>query len=172
MRSRSPRTFLERRKEQNAPTTDYSDPAHRLGKFNAVPETPRIGDQERPWSITLPENPDEGISSRRPSYQVLQRARQAADDDDPRSRPPVPEKDLPAGSGAPRSQAQGSSQTQSPATGSSRLPHRYEGPVIDKTVTPVELPVPGDDSSEEIVMSSTAYPGQEWRPAGFSGWEY
>ncbi|OAX78971.1 hypothetical protein ACJ72_06716 [Emergomyces africanus] len=33
-------------------------------------------------------------------------------------------------------------------------------------IEPVELPVPipGDDSSEEIVMSSTAYPGQEWHP--------
>ncbi|EER42037.1 conserved hypothetical protein [Histoplasma capsulatum H143] len=35
-----------------------------------------------------------------------------------------------------------------------------------KHIEPVELPVPvpGDDSSEEIVMSSTAYPGQEWHP--------
>ncbi|KKA22949.1 hypothetical protein T310_3000 [Rasamsonia emersonii CBS 393.64] len=183
MRSRSPRTYLGRREEQSSATTDYSDPAHRLGKFNAVPETPRIGDQERPWSITLPEDPDEGISFRRPSYQVLQqRARQAAadDDDDPRSRPPVPAKDVPAG-GAPRSQAQASGssgQTSSSANGNqlrsdanSRLPRRYEeGTVIDKTVTPVELPVPGDDSSEEIVMSSTAYPGQEWHPAGYEHW--
>ncbi|PGH05862.1 hypothetical protein AJ79_06704 [Helicocarpus griseus UAMH5409] len=35
-----------------------------------------------------------------------------------------------------------------------------------KQTEPVELPVPipGDDSSEEIVMSSTSYPGQEWQP--------
>lgn len=36
---------------------------------------------------------------------------------------------------------------------------------------PVELPVPGDDSSEEIVMSSTAYPGQEWRPSCVESWD-
>jgi hypothetical protein len=37
---------------------------------------------------------------------------------------------------------------------------------------PVELPARTDDnSSEEIMMSSTAYPGQEWRPLGFSEWE-
>ncbi|PGH03664.1 hypothetical protein GX51_03928 [Blastomyces parvus] len=43
-------------------------------------------------------------------------------------------------------------------------PHHAAGP--GKHMEPVELPVPipGDDSSEEIVMSSTAYPGQEWHP--------
>jgi hypothetical protein len=40
--------------------------------------------------------------------------------------------------------------------------------------SPVELPgskAPGDDSDEEIVMSSTAYPGQEWAPEylGYGG---
>ncbi|OJD17573.1 hypothetical protein AJ78_02324 [Emergomyces pasteurianus Ep9510] len=41
---------------------------------------------------------------------------------------------------------------------------RSTGP--GRHIEPVELPVPipGDDSSEEIVMSSTAYPGQEWHP--------
>jgi hypothetical protein len=44
-------------------------------------------------------------------------------------------------------------------------------------MSPVELPgskAPGDDSDEEIVMSSTAYPGQEWAPEywGYGGnWE-
>lgn len=29
-----------------------------------------------------------------------------------------------------------------------------------------------DESDDEIVMSSTAYPGQEWRPDfGYGGWE-
>ncbi|OJD24301.1 hypothetical protein ACJ73_04338 [Blastomyces percursus] len=42
--------------------------------------------------------------------------------------------------------------------------HHTDG--AGKHMEPVELPVPipGDDSSEEIVMSSTAYPGQEWHP--------
>lgn len=35
---------------------------------------------------------------------------------------------------------------------------------------PVELPT-HDDSSEEIMMSSTAYPGQEWQPDGLGNWD-
>lgn len=50
---------------------------------------------------------------------------------------------------------------------------------INEGQSPIELPAPGqsggkdeESSDEELVMSSTAYPGQEWRPAGLSGWEY
>lgn len=46
-------------------------------------------------------------------------------------------------------------------------PHRGQGRTVNETQSPVELPVGNDDSSEEIVMTSTAYPGQEWRPTGF-----
>jgi hypothetical protein len=42
--------------------------------------------------------------------------------------------------------------------------------VTNLNVEPIELPVRNDDSSEEIVMSSTAYPGQEWQPSGYSQW--
>ncbi|EEH35637.2 hypothetical protein PAAG_06684 [Paracoccidioides lutzii Pb01] len=44
--------------------------------------------------------------------------------------------------------------------------HASFAPMLDFStqMEPVELPVPGDDSSEEIVMSSTTYPGQEWQP--------
>ncbi|ODH49139.1 hypothetical protein GX48_04757 [Paracoccidioides brasiliensis] len=44
--------------------------------------------------------------------------------------------------------------------------HASLAPMLDFStqMEPVELPVPGDDSSEEIVMSSTTYPGQEWQP--------
>jgi hypothetical protein len=49
---------------------------------------------------------------------------------------------------------------------SSIHPHRSEGEarVVNDSPQPVELAVTGDDSSEEIVMSPTAYPGQEWTP--------
>ncbi|KAL4805626.1 hypothetical protein BDV18DRAFT_161274 [Aspergillus unguis] len=51
-------------------------------------------------------------------------------------------------------------------------PHRSGARVINSDA-PVELPVTADDnSSEEIMMSSTAYPGQEWRPLGFSEWDH
>jgi hypothetical protein len=56
---------------------------------------------------------------------------------------------------------------------SQRHPHRGEARAINPEDAPVELPVQwDDDSGEEITMSSTAYPGQEWKPLGFSGWEY
>jgi hypothetical protein len=52
-------------------------------------------------------------------------------------------------------------------------PHRGEARAVNPDDAPVELPVQwDDDSGEEITMSSTAYPGQEWKPLGFSGWEY
>ena len=41
--------------------------------------------------------------------------------------------------------------------------------VVNDSAEPVELPITNDDSSEEIVFTSTAYPGQEWRPASFGG---
>jgi hypothetical protein len=49
---------------------------------------------------------------------------------------------------------------------SSIHPHRSEGEarVVNDSPQPVELAVTGDDSSEEIVMSPTTYPGQEWTP--------
>jgi hypothetical protein len=45
-------------------------------------------------------------------------------------------------------------------------PHRSEDEtrVVNDIPEPVELAITADDSSEEIVMSPTAYPGQEWTP--------
>ncbi|CAG8898800.1 unnamed protein product [Penicillium egyptiacum] len=45
-------------------------------------------------------------------------------------------------------------------------PHRTEGEarVVNNPPHPVELAITADDSSEEIVMSPTSYPGQEWTP--------
>lgn len=44
-------------------------------------------------------------------------------------------------------------------------PHREgEARTLNERAEPVELPLTRDDSSEEIVMSPTAYPGQEWTP--------
>lgn len=43
-------------------------------------------------------------------------------------------------------------------------PHRNEARFLNETTEPVELAMTKDDSSEEIVMSPTAYPGQEWTP--------
>ncbi|KAJ5816287.1 hypothetical protein N7447_008520 [Penicillium robsamsonii] len=45
-------------------------------------------------------------------------------------------------------------------------PHRSEDKarVVNDSPRPVELAITADDSSEEIVMSPTSYPGQEWTP--------
>ena len=45
-------------------------------------------------------------------------------------------------------------------------PHRSEEEVrvVNNPPQPVELAITADDSSEEIVMSPTSYPGQEWTP--------
>ena len=45
----------------------------------------------------------------------------------------------------------------------SEHPHRDEAQAVHRNEQPVELAL-RDDTSEEIVMSSTAYPGQEWIP--------
>lgn len=50
---------------------------------------------------------------------------------------------------------------------SSTHPHRGEARLVNETPEPVELAVPGDDSSEEIIMSPTSYPGQEWTPLNY-----
>ena len=45
-------------------------------------------------------------------------------------------------------------------------PHRCESEarVVNDPPQPVELAITADDSSEEIFMSPTSYPGQEWTP--------
>jgi hypothetical protein len=52
------------------------------------------------------------------------------------------------------------------ASAISAHPHRSEDEarVVNNPPQPVELAITADDSSEEIVMSPTSYPGQEWTP--------
>ena len=52
------------------------------------------------------------------------------------------------------------------ASAISTHPHRSENEarVVNDPPQPVELAITADDSSEEIVMSPTSYPGQEWTP--------
>lgn len=47
----------------------------------------------------------------------------------------------------------------------SNHPHRdISARMLNESAEPVELALTKDDSSEEILMSPTAYPGQEWKP--------
>ncbi|KAL2008965.1 hypothetical protein VTN00DRAFT_7159 [Thermoascus crustaceus] len=179
IRSRSPRSHPPNLVEQNIPSSDYSDPAYGLGTFHTVPQTTRIGDQERPWNITLPEDPEEKSRTAHPQNRYVRHSSQP-----PRFYEALRNNGVPAGYGATSSSTDtrgfGSvpepnntpSTEQNCVVPRSGHPHRDEATVINKSETPVELPIRADDSSEEIVMSSTAYPGQEWRPAGFSHWEH
>lgn len=267
LRSRSPRTDpirLVQKKDQN---TNYSDPAYRLGKFNAVPETSRIGDQSLPFHITLPsdlENPTPRTSMANPpttqyrkssnlglgvsrALPVVQHSSGDKFADASKLIGLAPEQPAPTENGTHSSQnsvpvsdaappshadsalsvpslpsppvenstlssvsapvsdeasnnpaaqlappvsdemnglskaSEGSQRPQESQSQSREVnpaaehpashPDRYEeGNFLQRAHSPVELPVRSDDSSEEIIMSSTAYPGQSWQPDGFEQW--
>ncbi|GIC86696.1 uncharacterized protein Aud_003070 [Aspergillus udagawae] len=188
-RSRSPKTFPPRPDERSYPSTDTSDPANNLGTFRSNPRTSRIGDQELPWKLTLPSDSDEehaaGATAREgerswlesTTQRLLQSSRLPTYEEDSEvhgqpQQPVVPDEKAAADQGGDQNceQVQGQEQVQSQSQGH---PHRGEARAVNPDDAPVELPVQwDDDSGEEITMSSTAYPGQEWKPLGFSGWEY
>lgn len=198
MRSRSPRPHPPRPQEYIEPPDDPDDPASNLGTFSSVvPATPRVGDQERPWNITLPDDGRPSEDTRPLSYipqKLNSRARHQGHQHTPTSNHPVQELssvDSPAQEvPPPLSQKQ---PDPAPAIVSSNEMHthhasRPRGPPLvvvppvgeHRDVTParnvgenapVELPVSGDTSDDEIVMSSTAYPGQEWQPSNLGHWD-
>lgn len=171
MRSRSPRPSQMRAIGSRSENVNYADPAYNLGKFHAVTETPRIGDQSLPFPITLPDDLANGQLSPRSSIQpessiFYNRNRSPADR--------IAGLGLNQESGMSIGSAMtgaGHTSTRGHDTNRAMNSEIYETrPVIAKNKIPVELPVPNDHDEEEIVMSSTAYPGQEWQPAGFEQW--
>ncbi|KAL4918587.1 hypothetical protein BDW62DRAFT_63599 [Aspergillus aurantiobrunneus] len=181
LRSRSPKAFAPRPEERDLPKHDPTDPAFNLGAFRlSNPRTSRIGDQELPWKITIPGDDDESTSNTLASWRqetegVLNETRlptyQEDEEEHHRSQPQYSdEKRGPPFPNPPR--ATNSAHSQQPYPTPSEHPHRGGARAINAPNAPVELPVRTDDNSdEEIMMSSTAYPGQEWRPLGFSEWE-
>ncbi|KAL4873545.1 hypothetical protein BDV12DRAFT_182331 [Aspergillus spectabilis] len=180
-RSRSPKAFAPRPEERNLPKHDPTDPAYILGTFRSSnPRTSRIGDQELPWKITIPGDADEvtantSASWRRETEGVLNGTRLPTYQEDVKEhgtlqRTPAEKRAPPFPHPTTVSIEPNPSQI-NPT--SPEHPHRSGARAINTLQTPVELPVRTDDnSSEEIMMSSTAYPGQEWRPLGFSEWEH
>lgn len=56
LRSRSPLQMSPAPQERESPINE-DDPASNLGGFHtSTPNTPRVGDQETPWNVTLPRN--------------------------------------------------------------------------------------------------------------------
>ena len=155
LRSRSPTRFPPRPDERNIPISDSSNPVHGLGMFRAQPTTCRSGDQERPWSITIPgddnidQTPQKSARAKKQFASIPRDIEETAQD--------IQEQKT----------TERAAQSTDKDTGH---PHR-EGGAINETLS-VELAATKDDSSEEILMTSTAYPGQEWKPAGLQEWEY
>ncbi|PGH14374.1 hypothetical protein AJ80_05964 [Polytolypa hystricis UAMH7299] len=224
LRSRSPIGHPPVPDGKPVATTDKSNPAYNLGTFrDAAPTSPRIGDQETPWNISLPEgqgrvhsNGQQAVVSRRspsvdlPNFRFPQQSQEShvipqTIERDTATPPPPPPK-IPLDAVAPGAQAQhparqGHGPHHIPTTPTLHItipPPQSTSPPIPQPVPqsapqlsvrratlsdmtdaqrlrqphgPVELPVPGDDSSEEIVMSSTSYPGQEWQPSYLGTWD-
>lgn len=193
LRSRSPRSQPLRPTDRYDLNVNYSDPIYHLGKFHAVTETSRIGDQSTPFPITLPDGMDRGQLSPRNSIQpehladvekavnpglglrppgtTIQSVIKPSTRDQPSSHNPlalhIPQQDQYTTS--PNASQIGVNPPETTQHG--EVDQYYDDRTVKtKNAVPVELPVPRDDSSEEIVMSSTAYPGQEWQPSGFGDW--
>jgi hypothetical protein len=159
---------------------NYSDPAYNLGKFHAITETPRIGDQSLPFPITLPDDLANGQLSPRNSIQpesaIFYNNRNRASAGQNAGLGLNQETQISIASaitGASPATTKTTTTTTITQGNNNRRTNSemYETrPVIAKNTIPIELPVPNDNDEEEIVMSSTAYPGQEWQPSGFEQW--
>lgn len=146
--------------------TNMANPASQHSTFHGMnPRTSHMGDQELPWKLRIPGDIDEENEHEH---------KHSCSQPTPCANPTT---DLTTVATTPAPPT---------ATTPAITPKNFENNdneaairTINESQSPVELPAPGqsggkdeESSDEEVVMSSTAYPGQEWRPAGFSGWEY
>ncbi|EFE29614.1 uncharacterized protein ARB_03509 [Trichophyton benhamiae CBS 112371] len=177
-RSRSPLSRPPDTADSPSLAPDTQDPAQRLGAFHAsVPHTSRVGDQETPWTITLPQ--DEKHQNPQIPSSTSQYAMSTTTSPGLRHvsspQPISPPKGSLNGSYSyfetrPTPASNSNSTVPSgDASNGSRIPEQTRL-VHVASMEPVELPT-NDDSSEEIVMSSTSYPGQEWQPAYLGQWD-
>jgi hypothetical protein len=197
-RSRSPRNGRKLSEDEHLEEVNRNDPASQLGTFSNI-AAPRSGgadssEQEAPWRIGLP-NSEEEENNNKSQATLLERERERTPPGQTRvesaSAPPVDnQKEDETESVRPRKSEEDwrkQEQTQHEPT----IAEKVMGVQLARTplplqrntsagnamarppkMSPVELPgskAPGDDSDEEIVMSSTAYPGQEWAP---ENWGY
>lgn len=188
IRSRSP-LACRPDSQIHTPVENTSDPALNLGTFHTVsPKIDRVGDQEKPWNLSLPKDngTDHDVERRLPTKASPDSAARYPLPDsgvespvDPAVVRFPPSSKPSSSSSTPQSAHKTESSSPAPRQQSvttASLPHGASADELHKNarhivIEPVELPVPGDDSSEEIVMYSTAYPDQEWRPAYVDGWD-
>ncbi|KAK2749369.1 hypothetical protein FQN57_006301 [Myotisia sp. PD_48] len=168
LRSRSPLSGYPDTREYDSSPSGTGDPAHKLGTFHsAVPNISRIGDQETPWNIAIPSNESndqyrDAVNYPLPNSAVISPVNPAAAD-----FPPPPPPKSPPGAVIPLAGEHGSIESNA-----SRPAVPNQGRLSTQTgdTLPIDHPT-NDDSSEEIIMSSTAYPGQEWQPSYVGNWD-
>ena len=173
-RSRSPRNGRPASEVIEEGLLNTNDPASRLGTFAeaksaTTPRNPGAFDQEKPWQVGLPGR--EESEKKRRSRQMIEKGEVNGSTNV--NGGPVQQ---------PHQQSQQQVQPQTVADrmiaqGSPRQVASKGSSNAAKNAVPVaELPgskAPGDDSEDEIVMSSTAYPGQAWMPdmGGYGHWD-
>lgn len=129
------------------------------------PEKEASEEQDKARQPQQPEKEGQGQSENQPTIQA-----RASHDSDESSNPIHPSLSVrsrkPVGSDPTKDETSPPGNIAvSDASTLSEHPHRTEARVPDETTAPVELAPTRDDSSEELVMSPTTYPGQEWTPA-------
>ncbi|ODM18556.1 hypothetical protein SI65_06428 [Aspergillus cristatus] len=149
-----------------------TSPASQHSTFHSInPRTSHMGDQELPWKLRIPGDIDEEDEHEHEHGHT-------------RSQDPAPPTTTTlttvTTTPAPPTATTPAITPNNVENNDNEAAHQHTTiRTINEGQSPIELPAPGqsggkdeESSDEEVVMSSTAYPGQEWRPAGFSGWEY
>ena len=198
-RSRSPRNGRTLPEDERIEEVDRNDPASQLGTFSkSAGKSPRSGgdssEQEAPWRIGLPGIGEEDEGKRntlleREQERERERAQRGEstitvtneNGNSPPAKPRSKNEEETEKVDPRRSEEDWRRQEQAQLEPKPTVAEKVMGVQLPLQQTagnampksPVELPgskAPGDqDSDDEIVMSSTAYPGQEWAP---ESWAY
>lgn len=142
-------SFLQYRNQKPLPPSPGELSSDTAPTPRIPPSQPAPESQGGPKSIVNTESPD--TADQKPGIQ----------------RKSATSKPLPLTPEDPGTPLQEGSSAPPPDPANTNHPHGGEGRVVTETQSPFELPVRREDSSEEVIMTGTAYPGQEWRPAGF-----
>jgi hypothetical protein len=194
-RSRSPRNGRRRSGDEHLEDINRSDPASQLGTFSNI-TGPRPGGadssgQEAPWRIGLPNSEEEENKRNSPATSLGPQSAPRTTSEGETTPTKAPRRA--ATESVPPRKAEENGPKQGQATHEPTIAERVMGVQLARGPLPVQrsmsagnatarpsqkspVELPGSralnyDSDEEIVMSSTAYPGQEWAPEylGYGG---